>query len=89
MPNICLLLGLEAFKKFSVGGGWWVDTTVNIVFCSGPRLGLKTVHVGSVFNIRLSHGEILACYVPEKCLLLPDKFKVLKTNEYYPSLIFI
>ena len=45
MPNISLLLGLEPFKKFSVGGGgWWVvvDTTVNIVFCFGPRLGLKT-----------------------------------------------
>ena len=23
-------------------GGWVVDTTVNIVFCFGPRLGLKT-----------------------------------------------
>ena len=45
MPNISLLLGLEPFKKFSVGGGGgWVvvDTTVNIVFCFGPRLGLKT-----------------------------------------------
>ena len=41
MPNISLLLGLEPFKKFSVGGGWWwwvVDTTVNIMFCFGPRL---------------------------------------------------
>ena len=44
MPNISLLLGLEPFKKFSVvgGGGWVVDTTVNIVFCFGPRLVLKT-----------------------------------------------
>ena len=34
MPDISLLLGLEPFKKFAVvgGGGWWVDTTVNIVF---------------------------------------------------------
>ena len=24
MPNISLLLGLEPFKKFSVGGGWWI-----------------------------------------------------------------
>ena len=42
MPNISLPLGLEPFKKFSVGGGWVVDTTVNIVFCFGPRLGQKT-----------------------------------------------
>ena len=89
MPNISRLLGLEPFEKFSVGGGGWVGNTVNIVFCFGPRLGLKTVHVGSVFNIRLSHGEILSCYVPEKCLLIPDKFKVFnKTIISYPSLIF-
>ena len=30
---------------------------------------------GSVFNLRLSHGEILSCFIPEKCLLIPDKFK--------------
>ena len=65
-----------------------MDNTVNIVFCFGPRLGLKTVHVGSVFNIRLSHGEILACFVPEKCLLIPDKFKVLMTINSYPFLLF-
>ena len=32
---------------------------------------------GSVFNVRLSHGEVLSCYVPEKCLMVPTKFKVL------------
>ena len=41
MPNISLLLGVESFKKFLVGG-WWVDTTVNIVVCFGPRFGPKT-----------------------------------------------
>ena len=41
MPNMNLLLGLEPFKKFSVGG-WVVDTTVNIVFCFGLIFGLKT-----------------------------------------------
>ena len=40
MPNISLLLGLEAFKKLSLGG-WIVDITVNIVFCFAPRLGLR------------------------------------------------
>ena len=27
-----------------------------------------------MFNIRLSHGEVLSCFVPEKCLLNPEKF---------------
>ena len=31
---------------------------------------------GSVFNVKLSNGDTLPCFVPEKCLLLPDKFKV-------------
>ena len=35
-----------------------------------------TTFTGSVFNVRLSNGEVLACFVPEKCLLVPDKFKV-------------
>ena len=30
---------------------------------------------GSVFNIKLSHCEILPCFVPEKCLMVPEKFK--------------
>ena len=44
MSNISLLLGKEPFKKFVVvgGGGWWVGNTANIMFCFGPRLGLKT-----------------------------------------------
>ena len=43
MTNLDSLLYLETSKKFVVGGGgWWVDKTVNIVFCFGPRLGLKT-----------------------------------------------
>ena len=42
IPNLSPLVCLEPFKKFSVGGWVVVDTTVNIVFCFGPRLGLKT-----------------------------------------------
>ena len=41
MLNISLLLGLQPFQKFSVGR-WVGGTTVNIVFCFRPRLGLKT-----------------------------------------------
>ena len=40
IPNLSPLVCIEPFEKFSVGG--WVDNTVNIVFCFGPRLGLKT-----------------------------------------------
>ena len=43
IPNLSLLVCLEPLKKFAVGE--WVvvlDTTVNIVFCFGPRPGLKT-----------------------------------------------
>ena len=43
VSNLSLLVCLEPFKKFSVGGWWWwVGNTVNIVFCFGPRLGPKT-----------------------------------------------
>ena len=45
VSNLSLLVCLEPFKKFSVGGwvgGGWVANTVNIVFCFGPRLGPKT-----------------------------------------------
>ena len=41
VSNLSLLVCLEPFKKFSVGG-WVVGNTVNIVFYFGPRLGLKT-----------------------------------------------
>ena len=45
MPKIIILHGLKPLKKFLVvgGGGWLVvGNTANIVFCFGPRLGLKT-----------------------------------------------
>ena len=42
-----------------------------------PVILMKLYTLGSVFNVRLSHEEILACFIPEKSLLLPDKFKVI------------
>ena len=43
VPNISLLLGLEPFKKFLVVVvGGWVAHSLNIVFCFGQRLLLKS-----------------------------------------------
>ena len=28
-----------------------------------------------MFNVKLSHGEILPCFIPEKSLMVPEKFK--------------
>ena len=39
-----------------------------------------------MFNIRLSHGEFLCCFVPEKSLLIPDKFKVLSNLKGFKQI---
>ena len=39
--SFSLLLCLEPCKKFSVGGWWWWST-VNLVFCFGPKLWFWT-----------------------------------------------
>ena len=59
LPNLDLLQCLEHFKKFVVGG-WWVDTTVNIVFCFWPRLNLSWQAGPSKMNkMKVSKQEIV------------------------------
>ena len=42
ISNMSVLLGLEPFKKFGVGGGGWWWSKGNLEFGFGPNLGLGT-----------------------------------------------
>ena len=75
VSNLSLLVCLEPFKKFSVGGWWWwwVGNTVNIVFCFGPRLGLKT-EVSAQAEQFLLHKAKFKEKRESRCVNFPLKF---------------
>ena len=76
IPNLCLIPSLEPFKKFLVGGWWWVDT-LSLVFCFGPKLWFRTWD--------LDQAEQYSHFVAPACKLQLARFSALLKFKMEPS----
>ena len=56
-----------------------VDYQLKGININGRSHHNGTHNAGSVFNVKLDH-EVLACFVPARCLFVPERFKVRYNN---------